>query len=50
MSAAKRQGTCAACGRRLLPSERTNLEPLIDDAIRYVAVHHDCHTFATRRH
>lgn len=39
MSAVTRQQTCAACGKAFLPGELTDLEPLIDGMIRYVAVH-----------
>lgn len=39
MSAAHRQKTCAVCGRPFLEEDRVNIEPLIDDVVRYVAVH-----------
>lgn len=39
MSAAKRQRTCAACGGAFERGERTELEPLIDGSVRYLAVH-----------
>jgi hypothetical protein len=39
MSAVKRQRTCAACGAPLLPEQLTDLEPLLDGTVRYVAVH-----------
>ena len=45
MSAAARQHTCAACGRPLAEGDPVNIEPLIDDAVRYVAVHWGCSTF-----
>jgi hypothetical protein len=40
MSAAARQRTCAACGAPFVRGEPTDLEPLVDGVIRYVAVHH----------
>lgn len=49
MSAAKRQQTCAACGGPFLEGERTEVEPLIDGAIRYVAVHPGHSTQSPRR-
>lgn len=49
MSAASRQRTCAACGGELREDDRTNVEPLIDDVIRYVAVHAGCSTFSPIR-
>jgi hypothetical protein len=49
MSAAKRQRTCAACGGEFARGERTDLEPLIDDSIRYLAVHAGHSTFPPRR-
>ncbi|MEC3976938.1 hypothetical protein [Amycolatopsis sp. H20-H5] len=38
MSAAKRQRTCACCGTPFRDGQRTEVEPFIDDAIRYLAV------------
>ncbi|MYW94164.1 hypothetical protein G3I59_27020 [Amycolatopsis rubida] len=49
MSAASRQRTCAACGAPLREGERTDLEPLIDGKIRYVAVHSGHSTYAKAR-
>jgi hypothetical protein len=49
MSAASRQRTCAACGGEFRVGERTDLEPLIDDSIRYLAVHAGHSTFPQRR-
>ncbi|MEV7097696.1 hypothetical protein AB0M80_33075 [Amycolatopsis sp. NPDC051045] len=49
--AAARQRTCAACGAPFEPGRRTELEVLIDGAIRYVAVHsgHSTHAPARER-
>ncbi|MEU0793647.1 hypothetical protein ABZ342_26540 [Amycolatopsis sp. NPDC005961] len=47
--AAARQRTCAACGARFAPDERTGLEVLIDGEIRYVAVHSGHTTHASAR-
>jgi hypothetical protein len=44
MSLAKIQKTCAKCALPLA-GERTSLEPLVDDVIRYVVVHWGCSTF-----
>jgi hypothetical protein len=49
MSAAKRQRSCAACGGPLREGERTDLEPLIDGVVRYVAVHAGHSTHAPLR-
>ncbi|RZQ61126.1 hypothetical protein [Amycolatopsis suaedae] len=51
MSAAKRQRSCACCGKAFTDNERTEVEPLIDGMIRYVAVHpgHSTHPPPRRR-
>ncbi len=49
MSTATRQHTCAVCGSPFLPQDRIDLEPLIDGAIRYIAVHAEHSTFAPPR-
>ncbi|TQJ05930.1 hypothetical protein FB471_5775 [Amycolatopsis cihanbeyliensis] len=48
MSAAARQKTCAGCGQPLTVPQRTNVEPLIDGQVRYVAVHWGCTTHPNR--
>jgi hypothetical protein len=45
MSLANRQKTCPACGNELKEDDRVNVEPLVDDAIRYICVHTGCSTF-----
>jgi hypothetical protein len=50
MSAASRQHTCAACGHPFQPDERTNLEPLVDDIVRYVATCWTCITAPDHTH
>ncbi|MEA5366949.1 hypothetical protein VA596_45980 [Amycolatopsis sp., V23-08] len=49
--AAERQRTCAACGARFEPGQRTGLEVLVDGEVRYVAVHrgHSTHAAARER-
>jgi hypothetical protein len=50
MSAALRQQTCAACGRPFVLGDVPELEVLVDDGIRYVAVHRGpCTTHPPRR-
>jgi hypothetical protein len=49
MSAASRQRTCAACGAGFAPGERTEVEVLLDGAVRYVAVHPGHSTFPPLR-
>lgn len=49
MSAAHRQLTCAACGAPITEDQRSDVEPLIDGMIRYVAVHAGHHTFPVRK-
>lgn len=49
MSVANRQRTCAVCGAPFVEGELTELEPLIDGVIRYVAVHVGHTTGAGRR-
>jgi hypothetical protein len=44
MSAASRQQTCAVCATSLT-EVATDIEPLIDDVVRYVAVCKGCSTF-----
>lgn len=39
MSIASRQQTCAVCGAPFTPGERSEVELLLDDRMRYVAVH-----------
>jgi hypothetical protein len=48
VSLALRCQTCAACGKTLDPTELTDIEPLIDDQIRYIAVCVGCSTFPHR--
>lgn len=47
MSAAKRQRTCAACGRPIEPDTHVNIEPLIvsRSPLRHVVTHTGCSTF-----
>ena len=45
MSAADRQRTCAACGGPFAEGEPTDVEVLLDGAVRYVAVHSGHSTF-----
>ena len=45
MSLARRQDTCAFCGKHFEKNDRVNIEPLIDPIIRYVAVHWNESTF-----
>lgn len=45
MSIITHQSTCVGCGRPIKENDNINIEPLVDDNIRYVAVHWDCHTF-----
>lgn len=49
MSAVKRQRTCAVCGRPFTLGEPTDLEPLLDGVVRYVAVHAGHTTHPARR-
>lgn len=46
MSAASRQRTCALCGGELHENDLTDVEPLIDDQIRYIAIHRGHSTFS----
>lgn len=50
MSVAGRQKTCAACGGEFLDGEPVNVEPLIDDIVRYVACHWHHSTHPTTSH
>ncbi len=50
MSAAGRQKTCAVCGAPFLDDEPVNVEPLIDDIVRYVACHWHHSTYPTTSH
>lgn len=45
MSVIGHQVTCVACGRPISETDNVSIEPLVDESIRYVAVHWDCHTF-----
>ncbi|WP_020670855.1 hypothetical protein [Amycolatopsis nigrescens] len=49
MSLASRQKTCAACGKPFRCGDRTEVEPFIDGAIRYLAVHPGHSTYAVLR-
>jgi hypothetical protein len=49
MSAAGRQRTCAACGAPFTAGQRSEIEPLLDGEIRYVAVHPGHSTHPPRR-
>jgi hypothetical protein len=49
VSAAHRQVTCACCGRPFTEEDKINVEPLIDGAVRYVAVHWGETTHPTRK-
>jgi hypothetical protein len=49
MSAAGRQRTCAVCGAEFGPTERTEVEAVIDGQVHYVAVHPGHSTFAPLR-
>lgn len=48
MSAASRQRSCAACGALFGEDDRVSVEPLVDEIVRYVAVHWACSTFHPR--
>ena len=47
MSLASRERSCAACGRAFEPGEPFDIEPLIDQGVRYLAVHKDHSTFSS---
>lgn len=49
MSAASRQCTCALCGGELHENDLTDVEPLIDDQVRYIAIHRGHSTFTNRK-
>jgi hypothetical protein len=49
VSLASRQHTCAVCAAAFLPSDDVELEVLLDDRIRYVAVHPGHSTYAPMR-
>lgn len=49
MCAAARQRTCAACGAPFTAGQRSEIEPLLDGEIRYVAVHPGHSTHPPRR-
>lgn len=45
MSLISRQKTCASCGRPLTHDRPVSLQTIVDDHIRYVAVHDTCSVF-----
>jgi hypothetical protein len=47
MSLASRERSCAACGREFEPGEGFDIEPLIDQGVRYLAVHKNHSTFSS---
>ncbi|MGW4065870.1 hypothetical protein ACWEGE_46805 [Amycolatopsis sp. NPDC004747] len=47
--AADRQRTCAACGAAFAAGERTEVEPLLDGEVQYVAVHAGHTTYSPKR-
>lgn len=50
MSIKSRQKTCAGCGRPIADGENVNVEPLVDNNIRYVVTHWGCNTFVYHHH
>lgn len=45
MSLAKRQKTCAACGKPLEADRPVSTQVIVDDVVRYVVVHDHCSVY-----
>jgi hypothetical protein len=45
MSLARKQKTCATCGKELTEEDEVRIEPLIDSNVRCVVVHSEHSTF-----